>query len=359
MSPISLSSSPLTIIPNRWYCVLKSRELRQKPLSIKRFGLKILLFRQSNGNVTCFLDLCPHRGIPLSLGKLCTNDEFECSYHGFRFRSDGICTRMPCEGIEANVPKAMKVRTFPTTEAHGLIWVWWGASVEALGREDLPEVPWLPEIPKDNLVSVMSSYEWPISPLRAVESNFDVHHTASTHGKGLLRWLKRISYMEYINAQIIEDRINVVGKMTEQYENKMLSDKNKKNIEPIEFQIAFIFPCVSYLKIGNWEIVTLDTPIDENNTWRCVLNFSNSSPIPIAKKLLDSLSYRINYLTTQVWQDLAVVKNQAHPTPGFYEDCLVRADVGVAKYNKLRRRLIREARKHPEILPPLVRLRLE
>lgn len=359
MSPISLLSSPLTIIPNRWYCVLKSRKLRQKPVTIIRFGVKILLFRQRNDNVICFLDRCPHRGVPLSLGNLCKNDEFECPYHGFRFQSDGICTQMPCEGTEARISKKMKVDTFPTKEAHGLIRVWWGASAETLGIKNLPEVPWLPEIPEDNLVSIISSYEWPVATFRAIESNFDVHHTASTHGKGLLRWLKRISYMDSIKAQITEDRIDVIGKMIEPYENKVFSHKNQKNIEPIKFQISFIVPCVSYLRIGTWEIVTLDTPIDENNTWRCVLNFSSSSPIPIAKKLVDCLSYRINYVTTQLWQDLPMVQNQTHPTPDLYEDCLVRADVGVAKYKELRRRLMQEAIEHAEILPSLVRLHLE
>lgn len=355
MLPLSLSSSPVKIIPNRWYCVLESQKLHQKPVAITRFGEKLLLFRQKNGNVACFLDRCPHRGIPLSLGRLCSNDEFECAYHGFRFQSDGICTQMPCEGAKDRISKKMKVDTFPTKEAHGLIWIWWGASVEALGIKNIPEVPWLPEIPEDNLVSIISSYEWPVSTFRAIESNFDVHHTAFTHGKGLLRWLRRISYMDCIKAQVTEDRIDVSGKMSEAYAN---NSKNKKNLEPIEFQIGFIVPCVSYLRIGNWEIVTLDTPIDSNNTWRCVLKFSGSSPVSPAKKLFEWLTHRIDYVTTQLWQDLPMVKNQTHPIPGLYKDCLVRADVGIAKYTALRRRLMQEAILQAENLPPLVRLHL-
>ena len=39
-------------------------------------------------------DICPHRGMPLSAGRL-DGGEVECRYHGWRFAADGRCTAIP------------------------------------------------------------------------------------------------------------------------------------------------------------------------------------------------------------------------------------------------------------------------
>jgi phenylpropionate dioxygenase-like ring-hydroxylating dioxygenase large terminal subunit len=54
----------------------------------------IVLFRDRLGICHSFLDFCPHRGVPLSMGKL-INDQIICAYHGWRFASDGSCLEIP------------------------------------------------------------------------------------------------------------------------------------------------------------------------------------------------------------------------------------------------------------------------
>lgn len=51
-----------------------------------------------------FLDVCPHRLIPLSEGRLTDAKELQCAYHGWCFESSGKCTAIP-QGGNANNPR--------------------------------------------------------------------------------------------------------------------------------------------------------------------------------------------------------------------------------------------------------------
>ena len=82
----------------------------------------MVFYRQSNGNPTALLDLCPHRFFPLSKGTL-TENGLECGYHGMRFGGDGICNLIPTQD---KIPKGARVKSFPLVERHNLIWIWPG-----------------------------------------------------------------------------------------------------------------------------------------------------------------------------------------------------------------------------------------
>jgi vanillate O-demethylase monooxygenase subunit len=85
-------------------------------------GERIVFFRKSDGNVAALEDLCPHRFLPLSKGRRC-GDAIECGYHGLVFEADGRCSRIPGQPV---VPSSAKVRSYPTGESMGLIWIWMG-----------------------------------------------------------------------------------------------------------------------------------------------------------------------------------------------------------------------------------------
>lgn len=75
-----------------------------------------------------FRDQCPHRLAPLSEGRV---DEktghLMCSYHGWQFDAEGVCTRIPQADNPEIVTKnrdAYCVAALPTQVANGLLWVW-------------------------------------------------------------------------------------------------------------------------------------------------------------------------------------------------------------------------------------------
>ena len=114
------------MIPNQWYAILESTEVKRgKPVGVTRMGEKLVAWRDSRGRVAVMHDLCPHRGVALSAGAL-KGDCIMCPFHGFEYDSSGRCTVIPANGRSAPVPRAFRVQTYPTHEAHGFIFIWWG-----------------------------------------------------------------------------------------------------------------------------------------------------------------------------------------------------------------------------------------
>ena len=114
------------MIPNQWYVVLESREVRKGRLvGVTRMGEKMVFWRDTQGKPGCVVDLCPHRGVALSAGKL-MGDCIQCPFHGFEFDITGRCTVIPANGRSAEVPRVFKVKSYPLRELHGFIYLWWG-----------------------------------------------------------------------------------------------------------------------------------------------------------------------------------------------------------------------------------------
>jgi nitrite reductase/ring-hydroxylating ferredoxin subunit len=70
---------------NVWTMVALGRELSpNKPLPLVVAGERVLLFRDIAGAPAALIDRCPHRGVPLSLGRV-ERSEIQCPFHGWRF----------------------------------------------------------------------------------------------------------------------------------------------------------------------------------------------------------------------------------------------------------------------------------
>src|SRR5207253_7778257 len=100
-----------TFLRNVWYVALPSSELKQNKMQSRVImGEPIVFYRDSQDKVSGLRDICPHRGIPLSYGRV-VKDQVECAYHGWKFNSEGTCTEIPslCEGQDLDCTK-IKVR---------------------------------------------------------------------------------------------------------------------------------------------------------------------------------------------------------------------------------------------------------
>jgi phenylpropionate dioxygenase-like ring-hydroxylating dioxygenase large terminal subunit len=132
-----------------WYFAALSGDL--KPGRLQRYeilGEPILLGRTRAGAVYALRDVCPHRAAPLSAGRLVQAGEagevVECPYHGWRFRTDGVCAAIPSLVDEQEVDVArIRVRRYPATESQGLVFVWMASDGrgEAEPDQDPPVFP--------------------------------------------------------------------------------------------------------------------------------------------------------------------------------------------------------------------------
>ena len=87
------------------------------------------------GGILVGRDLCPHRGVPLSMGSV-DGDALICRYHGLSYGPDGQCRRIPAQP-DLKPSAKFTVTMFPAVERYGLIWT-------CLAPEGAPRIPALP-----------------------------------------------------------------------------------------------------------------------------------------------------------------------------------------------------------------------
>ena len=108
-----------------------------KPARVVVAGEPILVGLKG-GSPFALRDICPHRAAPLSAGRLVEGD-VECPYHGWRFGTDGVCTRIPSLTSEQDLdPSRIRVRDYPARRTGQIVWVWLGQGDPSYEPPDFP-----------------------------------------------------------------------------------------------------------------------------------------------------------------------------------------------------------------------------
>ncbi|MBY0420958.1 MAG: aromatic ring-hydroxylating dioxygenase subunit alpha [Parvularculaceae bacterium] len=162
-----------------WYFAAASREIAAGSRSRRvLFGEPIVFGRTKAGAAFALHDVCPHRGAPLSAGRLLESDaapRLACPYHGWAFRiEDGVCADIPALSREAEFAvEKIRVRRFPLHEDRGLVWLY-------LGEGAPPPAPdiGLPDSARPEIVTRVSA----AAPFdEAVIGLIDPAHTPFVH----------------------------------------------------------------------------------------------------------------------------------------------------------------------------------
>ena len=107
---------------NAWYVACLPQEIDEKPLGRKICGESIVLYRDGDGKAVALEDFCPHRGAPLSLGRV-VDGLLVCGYHGLAMGCEGRTVSMPGQRVRGFPP----VRSYALIERYGFVWIWPGA----------------------------------------------------------------------------------------------------------------------------------------------------------------------------------------------------------------------------------------
>lgn len=320
------------MIRNQWYVVLDSRQVRGRPVGVTRLGERLVFWRDAAGRVACLHDQCTHRGAALSAGRALPSGHLQCPFHGFEYDPSGRVIAIPANSRKSPVPERFRVGAYPTHEAHGLIWIWWGDDPPADLRPpeffgDLAGFRWGQTIDP-----------WEVHYSRAIENQLDpihlpfVHH--NTIGRGhrtivdgpVIRWLGPDRFRVYVQSRQDD------GLPPRKPEDMDVSGQS--------FYLEFIFPNIWQNHISEDTCVVIAfVPVDEEHTLLYLRFYQRFLTLPLLGDLVARLAMPFNVMVAH--QDRRVVQTQ-QPKASVLRmgEQLVQGDRAVVEYRRRRDELM-------------------
>lgn len=165
-------------IKNTWYVAAWSHEITgAAPFSRTLLGMPVVMWRNADGTITALPDRCPHRGAPLSKGRI-EEGQLRCMYHGMLFNSSGACTHIPGQ---TRMPPGADLRRFPVVERNNWAWIWMG-DPELADPALIPDTYWL-DSPDWRYRPDYMHYD--VNYLLIADNLLDFSHLAFVHEKTL------------------------------------------------------------------------------------------------------------------------------------------------------------------------------
>ncbi|MDZ8053470.1 MAG: Rieske 2Fe-2S domain-containing protein [Aulosira sp. ZfuVER01] len=149
-----------------WYWVMPSDNLRLGEVkSITLLGRDLVIYRGKDRKAVTIDAYCPHMGAHLGDGKV-EGNELRCFFHHWKFDREGLCVEIPC----LDEPLPIRLKTWPTAEKYGMIWVW-------TGEISLQPLPFVPELEhKECDVVIVSHFVANCHPNVAIINTIDTQH---------------------------------------------------------------------------------------------------------------------------------------------------------------------------------------
>jgi vanillate O-demethylase monooxygenase subunit len=117
----------MNFVRNTWYPAAFSSDIADAPVRRTIIGENVVLYRRTDKSIAALDDLCPHRMLPLSQGRI-KGDSIECGYHGMVFDGTGKCIHIPGQDT---IPAKARVTAYAIAERFGIAWIWMGTPESA------------------------------------------------------------------------------------------------------------------------------------------------------------------------------------------------------------------------------------
>jgi len=164
------------VLARQWYPIALAHEVGKKPIGTRLLDQPLVIY-QLGDEVVIATDVCPHRGVPLSLGTQ-HDDGIVCPYHGLRFGSSGRCIHVPAHPVR-DIPARLHLRTYPSIERYGLIWTCLDPESDVPHQRAIPDMPHWDEAEFQQIVCPWIDIQGFAG--RQLEGFLDVAHFAFVH----------------------------------------------------------------------------------------------------------------------------------------------------------------------------------
>ena len=192
----------------QWYPVLPVSMLSGSgPEPMKLLGRDLILWKDDAGEWRCTDGICPHRLAPLAHGRVNSDGQLMCRFHGWTFNGDGSCAKVPMAEGDAEAESKLigtscsKLRVYPTRIVKGLLFVWAHSesSEEAQGKAPFVAAE-LSDSPNWSVFDAPASWRvW-------LEQSWDPSHAPFLHQYALPNFAPELAFaMEAFDVQDLGD----------------------------------------------------------------------------------------------------------------------------------------------------------
>ena len=318
---------------NFWYPIADSDDVVNKaPLRAEVLGLKLVAYRDEDGDAHVLADTCTHRGA--SLGKGWVRDNcVVCPYHGWRFDKDGQCVDIPSLGDDESPPARAKVDSYPVQEKYGIVFAFLGDLPEE-ERPPLVEVPeWGQEGWRANNLLV---FEVPAFYERSMENGLDPSHNAFVHpaqGSPSMRedWARKPLEMEEIPWG---------SKFLVRFDNKetgteALADPSTIDPKEVTAGSGFVGPnqmitWINFSEENKFAQYFFEAPVNESLTRIFFVNMRSFLLEPENDQRLTKVNAAVAQEDIDVLRELDPIRTP----PTASEEVLIRSDGAVSRYRE-------------------------
>jgi phenylpropionate dioxygenase-like ring-hydroxylating dioxygenase large terminal subunit len=320
------------MIENQWYAIAPEKMVSPgKMVGLKRLGKELLIFRTTDGKWGCLEDLCSHRGVKLSAGKLKEDGCVECPFHGLRFSVNGDCTLIPANGKDKLVDERYHVRSYAIQAKHGIIYVFNGDKKLASS-----EVPFFPDFLDERFVYSEIADTWDTHYSRAIENQLDVVHLPFVHHNTIGRGNKTLVHGP--KTVVIEDTI-VTSADNEVDVGQRQRKPQECEINP-DMQLRFRYPNIWINIIAKKiKVFVYFAPIDDEQVILYLRFYNCITPFKFVNRMIGFFGKYANLMIER--QDKRVVNTQRPKrTQLRMGEKLIQGDQPIVVYRKLREELI-------------------
>jgi phenylpropionate dioxygenase-like ring-hydroxylating dioxygenase large terminal subunit len=236
------------------------------------------------------------------------------------------------------VPERFKVHSYPTHEAHGFVWIWWGEDPP----EDLTPPPFFDDIGEGFVYG--SAYDpWDAHYTRVIENQLDVVHLPFVHyntiGRGCralvegpaVQWVNEAKFYVYV--------YNKVNDGSKPRTPEQVPAPNPDN----DFKLEFIFPNLWQNHISqDVRIVAAFVPVDDEHTILYLRFYQQFLRVPLLDSLVAQLAMPFSLIVAH--QDRRVVTTQRPKASALRSgEKLIQGDRPIVEYRRRRDALLKEA----------------
>lgn len=310
---------------NAWYPVFVSEEVSAghvHPTNL--FGDPIVVFRDGEGRPSCFLDSCPHRSIPFSLGSV-TRGRLECAYHGWQYEGDGRCVHMPFLPEGKSIPRSAVARTYPTLERNGLVWVWPGDPSRADAALLPIPFPACAGHPQTHTITTRFESRYDL----VIDHGLDMPHFFQLHARTLIRYNPPLKAGFPTLDGIEEDESSLTMKW------RLRGRGGKAFLITQAFHPCSIFTDLPLDSEGKLSIkhLVFFTPIDEKHTRGFLFTYRNFLTMPVVGHVVDK-AYAWVMARGRTEDDAIFAGQLANELMGAKSTTAWSHDVVTTRYNK-------------------------